>query len=100
VQQRTREIGIRLAIGAQAADILRLVLGAGARILLIGGALGLLGSLAAARVLASTLYETSSHDVASYAVATLALAAAALLACWLPARRATQINPITALRAE
>jgi putative ABC transport system permease protein len=100
VQQRTREIGIRLAVGAQPADILHLVVGEGARILVIGGTLGLLGSLAVSRVLASILYETSAHDLAGYAIAALTLTATTLLACWLPARRATKVDPMVALRAE
>jgi predicted permease len=100
VQQRTPEIGVRLAIGAQAGDILRLILGEGARLLLIGSALGLVGAFVATRVLASTLYATSPHDLASYALASFALAAAGLLAAWLPARRATRVDPMIALRAE
>ena len=100
VEQRTHEIGIRLSIGAQAGDVLRLILGEGARLVLLGGTVGLLGSFVAARVLASTLYQTSSHDAISYAIATLTLAAAAFIAALLPARRATRVDPITALRAE
>ncbi len=99
-QQRTHEIGIRLALGAQTADVLRLILGAGARLLLLGGAFGLLGAFAAGRVLASTLYETSPHDLASFALASAALAVAGLLAAFLPARRATRVDPLIALRAE
>jgi predicted permease len=100
VQQRTHEIGIRLALGAQAGDVLCLILGEGARLVTLGAACGLLGAFVAARVLASTLYATSPHDLASYAVAALVLAAIALLAAWLPARRATKVDPMIALRAE
>jgi putative ABC transport system permease protein len=100
VQQRTVEIGIRLAIGAQAGDVLRLILGHGARLAALGIVLGVAGALAASRVLATQLYETSTHDLTSYALAAFALAAAALLAAWLPARRATRVDPIRALRSE
>jgi len=100
VQQRTRELGIRIAVGAQAPDILRLVIGQGARLSAGGVALGIAGALAATRLLGSLLYATSPADAASYAAAVLLLAVAALVASWLPARRATQVDPIVALRAE
>jgi putative ABC transport system permease protein len=100
VQQRTRELGIRIAVGAQRSDILQLVLGQGARLASIGVILGLAGSLAATRLLASQLYETSPADPVSFLAATTGLALAALLASLLPARRAARVNPIEALRAE
>jgi putative ABC transport system permease protein len=100
VQQRTPEIGIRLAIGAQARDILRLILGQGLRLAAMGLVLGLAGAFAASRLMAALLYETRSTDAASYAIATVALAFAALLASLIPARRATKVDPMIALRAE
>ena len=100
VQQRTSEIGIRIAIGAQARDVLALVLGQGVRLAAAGIALGVAGAFAVARVLGSMLYETPATDVASYGAATLVLALAALLASLIPARRATRVDPISALRAE
>lgn len=100
VQQRTPEFGIRIAIGAQAGDVLRLVLGQGARLLAIGLALGLVGAFAATRLLATLVYETPLTDALSYAAATVVLALAALGASLIPARRATRVDPVTALRAE
>lgn len=96
--QRTREIGIRIAVGGKARDILSLVLGESARLIAVGLLLGLLGAMAAARVLAALLYSTSPTDPLTLAATTLLLAAVALLACYVPARRATRIDPLTALR--
>ncbi len=96
--QRTREIGIRMAVGGKARDILSLVLGESARLIAVGLFLGLLGAMAAARVLAALLYSTSPTDPLTLAATTLLLAAVALLACYVPARRATRIDPLTALR--
>jgi putative ABC transport system permease protein len=100
VHQRTPEIGIRLAIGAQRSDILRLVLGQGLRLAVIGIALGLAGAFAATRAMASLLYATPATDTISFAIATAALATASLFAALLPARRATKVDPMIALRAE
>ena len=100
VHQRTPEIGIRLAVGAQRRDILRLVMGQGLRLVLLGTAVGLVGAFATSRVLAALLYETQSTDAASYALATVALATAALVASLIPACRATRVDPMIALRAE
>ncbi|HYP17711.1 MAG TPA: ABC transporter permease [Opitutus sp.] len=100
VQQRTPEFGIRLALGAQARDIFRLVLGHGAGLIALGTLLGFAGALAMSRLLTAQLYGVDAHDVTSYALAALALAAVALGAAFLPARRATKVNPLTALRAE
>lgn len=100
VQQRTREFGIRIAIGAQAGDILSLVAGQGLRLVGVGVLVGVAGALTSSRLLTALLYETGPTDPLSYIVATIVLALAALIACWLPARRATKVNPIDALRAE
>jgi putative ABC transport system permease protein len=100
VQQRTREIGVRIAVGAQRSHILQLIVGHGARLAGLGILLGLLGSFAATRLLSSQLYDTSPTDLPSYVLATLVLAAAALGASLLPALRAARTDPLTALRAE
>ena len=100
VTQRKRELGIRLALGAQRADVFRLVLAQGMLLVLGGLAIGLLGAVGAARGLQSVLYGVGRFDMSALSVALLALAMVALLACWLPARRATRVDPIEALRAE
>jgi ABC-type antimicrobial peptide transport system permease subunit len=100
VQQRTPEFGVRLAIGAQASDIRTLVLGQGARLVGAGLALGLAGAFLVVRGLSSLLYETTPTDPLSFVIATLVLAATALVASLIPARRATKVDPLTALRAE
>lgn len=100
VAQRTQEIGIRIAVGAQPGDILRLVLGQGARLIAIGAAVGLFASFFAVRLLAAMLYDTQPTDLASFVVATITLCAIALIACWLPARRASRVDPLVALRTE
>ena len=100
VNQRTQEIGIRMALGAVRADVLKLVLGGGARLALIGIAIGLIGALLATRLLSSLLVGVSTLDPLTFVAAALVLCAVALLASYLPARRATQIDPIEALRYE
>lgn len=100
VQQRLPEIGIRIAIGAQTGDILRLIIGQGLRLVLFGAVFGVAGALAATRLLSSMLYETGATDPSSYLAATSVLVLTALLACLLPARRATKVDPVVALRAE
>jgi putative ABC transport system permease protein len=100
VTQRQREIGVRIALGAQAGDVLRLVLGQGMRLVLAGIVIGVLVSLALTRVLMSLLYEVRPTDPLTFVAVCLLLAAIALLACWLPAHRATRIHPMEALRCE
>jgi len=100
VTQRYREFGIRLALGAKPGDILRLVLGHGGRLVALGIGAGLLGALAATRLIQSMLFATSSSDPLVFALVATGMAAIAFLACWIPARRATRIDPVTALRAE
>jgi putative ABC transport system permease protein len=98
--QRLREIGIRLALGAQRSDIRRLVLGQGARLLALGLTIGLFGVIASSRLLRSFLFEVNAVDPAIYLGVSLLLGAAALAAAWLPARRAARVDPIVTLRAE
>ncbi len=100
VGQRTREIGVRMALGAQRRDVLRGVLARGLRLVLPGVALGLFGAWAMNRLLQSQLFGVSGTDPLTYAGSALFLLLAALLACWLPARRAARVNPLDALRAE
>jgi len=100
VGQRTGEIGLRMALGARPGDVLRLVLGQGFVLALGGLVLGAAGSFSLVRLLSSTLYEVSPSDPTTYAVVGLVLTGVSLLACWLPARRATRLSPIVALRRE
>ena len=98
--QRTREIGIRIALGARAADVLRMVLAQGLTLTGVGIAIGLVAALAITRVMRALLYETSPTDPLTFATVVPVLGAAALLACWVPARRAMRADPIVALRCE
>lgn len=100
VSQRTREIGVRIALGAQASDVLKLVLGQGLLLAAIGFGLGLLGALAATRLLTGFLYGVNPFDPAVFAVVTALLALVTLAACYLPARKATQVDPMITLRYE
>jgi ABC-type antimicrobial peptide transport system permease subunit len=97
---RTKEIGVRIALGARRFDVLRLVLERGVRLALAGAALGVAASLAGARVLASRLHGVSSTDAASFAGGALGLLAAALLASAIPALRASRVDPMAAIRED
>jgi putative ABC transport system permease protein len=100
VVQRTGEFGIRMALGAQQRDVLRLVLTQGGKLIGLGLAIGLLATLAASRAMGSMLFNTSAYDPLTLTTITLVLAAVALVACFFPANRATKVNPIEALRTE
>jgi len=100
VAQRTREMGIRIALGAGAEQVLALVLRDGMKLVLVGLAIGVVGSLGAGQLLSNQLYRVTGTDPLVFAMVAFVLLAVALLACWLPARRATRVNPVEALRAE
>jgi predicted permease len=100
VGQRTSEIGVRMALGARAADILGMVMGSGMRLVVVGIAVGAIAALFLTQLLASQLYSVSANDPATFVAAPLGIAAVALLACYVPARRAIHIEPTTALRQE
>jgi putative ABC transport system permease protein len=100
VEQRTGEIGVRMALGAQTRDVLRLVVNQGMKPVVIGLVIGIVSAFALGRLIASQLYEVSAHNPALLGGATVLLAAIALLACLLPARRAALVDPVQALRTE
>ena len=100
VEQRTGEIGVRMALGAQTRDVLRLVVNQGMKPVLVGLWIRIGSAFALGRLIASQLYQVSAHNPALLIGSTLLLAAIALIACLLPARRATQVDPIQALRTE
>src|SRR5262249_55484284 len=100
VSQRTHELGVRLAVGAARGDVVRLVLGQGLRLALLAAALGLVGALAMSRVLSGLLYGVDPLDPATLVAAAALLGLVALFASYLPARRATRVDPLVALRSE
>jgi putative ABC transport system permease protein len=100
VAQRTNEIGIRMALGAQTRDVLRLIVSQGFKLVLLGLGLGMLGAFALMRVLASLLFGVSARDPYTFGVVAIVLASVALLACYIPARRASRVDPLQALHYE
>ena len=100
VTQRTREIGLRMALGAQPGGVLRLIIGEGMQITLIGVCAGLLGGLALARAVASLVYGVPVRDPATFASIAVVLSIVALAACTIPAMRAARVDPMVALRHE
>jgi ABC-type antimicrobial peptide transport system permease subunit len=100
IARRTREIGIRIALGAQPGDVRRLVIGEGMRPVVAGVALGVAGALALTRLMRSLLYGVSPSDPVTLGVVAILLTTVALMAAWLPARRATRVDALEALRSE
>jgi ABC-type antimicrobial peptide transport system permease subunit len=100
VAQRTRELGLRMALGAQQKDVLRLILNSGVRLALMGAALGVAGAVVAGRVIASLLFGVTPTDATTFGGVCLVLMISVLLASYVPAYRATRVDPMVALRYE
>ena len=100
VSQRTREIGVRLAIGAERRDVLALVVGGGMKLAAVGVAIGLAGALGLTQLITTMLYNVTPFDPLSYAVTASVLLTIAAIACYVPARRAMNVDPMVALRCE
>ena len=100
VAQRTHEIGVRMALGARRGEVIRLIVGSGMRLSLLGLGIGLAGAVVLGRLMHATLYGVQTADLFSLVAVTLLLFVSALLACWFPARRSAAIDPIQALRNE
>ena len=100
VTQRTHEVGVRMALGARGQEVLRLIVGQGLRLTAVALAIGLVASLGTTRVLANQLFGVSPTDPVTFATVPVLLAAVAAVACYLPARRASRLDPLVALRRE
>jgi ABC-type antimicrobial peptide transport system permease subunit len=100
VGQRTHEIGVRIALGAQRSDVMRLVLGEGAKMALVGVVAGLAAAFGLTRLMANQLFGVTAHDPLTYAAVAVLLMLVALFACYVPARRAVRLDPVAALRCE
>ena len=100
VSQRTREIGVRLALGAHRGDIFRLIIGRGVSLTIAGAALGVAGAFWLTRAMQTLLFSVSATDPVTFIAVPVVLLAVAVMACYVPARRAMRVDPVTALRAD